>query len=231
MRHYVVRNFARAERSLIDRLAACGVATVHEAQGRYGLMKPYMRPIYPGAKMAGSAVTVLCHEGDNIMIHAAIETLKPGDVLVVTTKADCTDGMFGDLLAASTRAHGGLGLIIDAGIRDVYDLTEMKFPVWAKAVSAAGTVKESPGSVNVPIVAAGQVVRAGDIVLADDDGVCIVKRENAEEVAKLAEDRIKKENVSRTELTAGKLGVEKFRAKLAEMGVKYADTLPDDWMS
>jgi 4-hydroxy-4-methyl-2-oxoglutarate aldolase len=231
MRHYVVRNFARAERSVIDRLGACGVATVHEAQGRYGLMKPFMRPIYPGAKMAGSAVTVLCHEGDNIMIHAAIETLKPGDVLVVTTKAECSDGMFGDLLAASTRAHGGLGLIIDAGIRDVYDLTEMKFPVWAKAVYAAGTVKESPGSVNVPIVAAGQVVRAGDIVLADDDGVCIVKRENAEEVAKLAEARIAKENVSRQELMAGKLGVEKFRTKLAEMGVKYADTLPEDWMS
>jgi 4-hydroxy-4-methyl-2-oxoglutarate aldolase len=165
------------------------------------------------------------------MIHAAIETLKPGDVLVVTTKAECSDGMFGDLLAVSTRAHGGLGLIIDAGIRDVADLTEMKFPVWAKSVYAAGTVKESPGSVNVPIVAAGQVVRAGDIVIADDDGVVIVKRENAEEVAKLAEARIKKEAVSRAELTAGALGVERFRGKLAELGVKYVDTLPDDWMS
>jgi 4-hydroxy-4-methyl-2-oxoglutarate aldolase len=186
-----------------------------------------MRPIYPTAKAAGTAITVSCHPGDNIMIHAAIEFCRQGDVLIVTTTSESTDGMFGELLAESARAHGVVGLIIDAGVRDVHDLTEMQFPVWSKAVSAQGTVKASPGSVNVTVVCAGTIVRPGDAIIADVDGVVVVKRENAAEVARLAGERFAKEQKTRERLKAGELGVDFYglRAKLAELGVRYVDEL------
>ena len=188
-------------------------------------MRPYMRPIYPTAKTAGSAITVSCAPGDNLMIHAAIEVLGPGDILVVTTTSESTDGMFGELLGESARAHGAVGLIIDAGIRDVADLTEMQFPVWAKAVSAQGTVKATPGSVNVPVVCAGAHVRPGDVIVADVDGVVIVPRAAAAEVAKLASERFAKESKTRARLKSGELGLDFYglRAKLAELGVTYVD--------
>lgn len=227
MKPTVVRNVNRAEAGAVKTLGELGVATVHEAQGRTGLMRPFMRPIYPAAKAAGTAITISCHPGDNIMIHAAIEFCKQGDILVVTTTSESTDGMFGELLAESARAHGVVGLIIDAGVRDVRDLTEMQFPVWSKAVSAQGTVKASPGSVNVPVVCAGTIVRPGDAIVADADGVVVVKRENAAEVSRLAGERFAKEQKTRERLKAGELGVEFYglRAKLAEMGVRYVDEL------
>jgi 4-hydroxy-4-methyl-2-oxoglutarate aldolase len=225
MKHKIVRNIARAQPELIETLGRQGVATIHEAQGRSGLMRPYMRPIYPSARMAASAVTVLCQPGDNLMIHAAIEVCRPGDALVVATTSESTDGMFGELLATSCRAHGIVGLVIDAGVRDVADLTEMGFPVWSKAVSAQGTVKASPGSVNVEIVCAGASVRPGDVIVGDLDGVVVVKREMAAEVARLGAARIEKEEKSRERLKAGELGVDFYglRVTLKELGVEYTD--------
>ena len=225
MKPTIVRNVHRADAVAIATLGERGVATVHEAQGRSGLLQPYMRPIYPTARMAGSAITISCQAGDNLMIHAAIELCRPGDVLVVTTTSDSTDGMFGDLLAVSARAHGVVGLLIDAGIRDVADLTTMAFPVWAKAVHAQGTVKATPGSVNVPVVCAGAAIRPGDVVVADVDGVVIVPRAQAADVARAADARIAKEEQSRAKLRAGEFGLDFYglRKKLAELGVQYVD--------
>jgi 4-hydroxy-4-methyl-2-oxoglutarate aldolase len=225
MKHRIVRNIPRADAEIIRALGEQGVATVHEAQGRTGLMRPYMRPIYPAARIAASAVTVSCQPGDNLMIHAAIEACRPGDALVVATTSESTDGMFGELLATSCQAHGIAGLVIDAGVRDIADLSEMNFPVWAKAISAQGTVKASPGSVNIDVVCAGATVRPGDVIVGDQDGVVVVKREDAAEVARLGAERIAKEHNNRKRLRAGELGVDFYglRAKLAELGVIYID--------
>jgi len=227
MKPTIVRKVVRADAEIAKTLGDLGVATVHEAQARTGLMRPFMRPIYPAAKAAGTAITISCHPGDNLMIHAAIEFCQKGDILVVTTTSESTDGMFGELLAESARAHGVVGLIIDAGVRDVRDLTEMDFPVWSKAVSAQGTVKATGGSVNVPVVCAGAMVRAGDIVIGDADGVVVVKRETAAEVARLAAERFAKEQKTRERLKAGELGLDFYglRAKLSELGVRYVDEL------
>jgi len=225
MKHRIVRKIARAGAEVIEALGRQGVATVHEAQGRAGLMRPYMRPIYPAARIAAPAVTVSCQPGDNLMIHAAIEVCQPGDALVVVTTSESTDGMFGELLATSCRAHGIVGLVIDAGVRDVADLTAMDFPVWSKAISAQGTVKASPGSVNIEVVCAGALVRPGDCIVGDEDGVVVVEREMAEEVARLGAARIEKENKTRERLKNGELGVDFYglRAKLEELGVEYTD--------
>src|SRR5437764_944831 len=227
MKPTVVRKVVRADSEVAKTLGELGVATVHEAQARTGLMRPYMRPIYPTAKTAGTAITISCQAGDNLMIHAAIEFCQKGDILVVSTTSESTDGMFGELLAESARAHGVVGLVIDAGVRDVRDLTEMEFPVWSKAISAQGTVKATAGSVNVPIVCAGTIIRAGDVIVADADGVVAVKREAAAEVARLAGERFAKEQKSRERLKAGELGLDFYglRAKLTELGVRYVDEL------
>jgi 4-hydroxy-4-methyl-2-oxoglutarate aldolase len=221
----IVRNIPRADAAVIETLGALGVATVHEAQGRSGLLHPYMRPIYPTARAAGSAITVSCQAGDNLMIHAAIELCRPGDLLVVTTTSESTDGMFGELLAVSARAHGVVGLLIDAGVRDVADLTSMQFPVWAKAIHAQGTVKATAGSVNVPVVCAGAAIAPGDVIVADVDGVVVVPRHAAADIARLGQERVSKEEKSRARLKAGELGLDFYglRAKLAELGVKYVD--------
>jgi 4-hydroxy-4-methyl-2-oxoglutarate aldolase len=221
----IVRKIPRADGGAIATLGELGVATVHEAQGRRGLMRPYMRPIYPAARAAGSAVTVLCQPGDNLMLHAALDVCTPGDILVVTTTSESTDGMFGDLLAVSCRAHGVVGLVIDAGVRDVADLTAMEFPVWSKAIHAQGTVKATAGSVNVPVVCAGAAVQAGDVIVADVDGVVVVPRDAAAAIARLGQERIAKEEKARQRLRDGELGLDFYglRAKLTELGVRYVD--------
>lgn len=228
MKPTIVRRIARPDAEVIRRLGELGVATVHEAQGRSGLMRPYMRPIYPSARVAGPALTVLCHPGDNMMIHASLDVCRPGDVLVVTPLSESTDGMFGELLATSCRAQGVVGLVIDAGVRDAADLTSMDFPVWAKAISAQGTVKATAGSVNVDVVCAGALVRPGDVIIGDLDGVVVVPREAAAEVAQLADQRRAKEERSRERLRSGELGLDFYglRNRLAELGVQYLEEQP-----
>ena len=229
MKPTIVRRIQRAEADLVRTLGELGVATVHEAQGRTGLMRPYMRPIYPSAKIGGSALTISSQPGDNLMLHAAMEVCQPGDVLVVTTTSESTDGMFGELLGVSAQAHGITGLIIDAGVRDVADLTAIGFPVWSKAISAQGTVKNTAGSVNVPVVCGGASVHPGDVIVADVDGVVVVRRQDAAEVARLGTERVAKEQKTRERLRSGELGLDFYglRAKLAELGVRYVDEDPE----
>jgi len=225
MKNVVVRNIKRIDAELVKRLGVLGVATVHEAYGRSGLMKPYLRPVWAGGEAAGTAVTVLTHPGDNWMIHVAVEQCRPGDILVVGCSADNTDGMFGDLLATSLMARGVKGLVIDAGVRDAKSLREMGFPVWSRAISAKGTVKAALGSVNVPVVCAGVNVMPGDAVVADDDGVVVVGRKDAADVAAKGEKRHADEDGKRRQLASGALGLDMYnmREALAKAGLVYLD--------
>jgi len=226
-RPVVVREIDRADADVIDGLGSAGTATVHEAIGRRGFVGPDIRPIQTGARIGGSAVTVSSHPGDNIMIHAAVEVCRPGDVLVVTNTAPSTHGMFGDLLASSVMARGVRGLVIDAGVRDTSDLREMGFAVWSRHVSCEGTVKNSPGSVNIPVVLGGVTVHPGDVVCADDDGVVVVARDEAAWALDKSEERLANEAETRARLEAGELGLDMYglRAKLDDMGVEFVDRL------
>ncbi|MBM2619555.1 4-carboxy-4-hydroxy-2-oxoadipate aldolase/oxaloacetate decarboxylase [Actinoplanes sp. LDG1-06] len=224
-RHVVVRRVPRVAAEVLAGLASAGVSTVHEADGRRGALDPALRPVQAGACIAGAAVTVSCHPGDNLMIHAAVEVCAPGDLLVVTTTSPSTDGMLGELLATSLAARGVAGVVLDAGVRDVAELRAMGFPVWARAVSPQGTVKASPGSVNVPVVCGGQLVSPGDAVVADDDGVVVVPLARAEAVLEAARRRIDSEDTKRARLAAGELGLDMYslRPLLDRLGVVYED--------
>jgi 4-hydroxy-4-methyl-2-oxoglutarate aldolase len=230
MKTVVIRNIVRADAGVVKRLGALGTSTAHEAYGRIGLMKPYMRPAWVGGEAAGTAVTVLAQPGDNWMIHVAVEQCKPGDMLVVGCTADNTDGMFGDLLATSLMARGVVGLVIDAGCRDVKSLREMGFPVWSKAISAKGTVKSTLGAVNIPVVCAGINVNPGDAVVADDDGVVVIGKKDAGDVAAKGEKRQADEEAKRKQLASGMLGLDmyKMREPLAKAGLVYLDEPESD---